>query len=147
MSKKGFLFPKQIHFWLKRLYLPARNVSPEVCKSGCEPTVNLMESQLPIGRFCNRLFQDTQYQINNLSYGLWILKRRQKHFTGMYQVDILVDVLKNNYSQIFIRLRLVKYFVYSRVSNKSNGTLKNNKNSSGAVLLLVIQDLGLPVPL
>ena len=65
----------------------------------------------------------------------------------MYQVDILVDVLKNNYSQIFILLRLVKYFVYSRVSNKSNGTLKNNKNSSGAVLLLVIQDLGLPVPL
>ena len=68
LSKKGFLFPKQIHFWLKRLYLPARNVSPEVCKSGCEPTVNLMESQLPIGRFTNRLFQDTQNKINNLSY-------------------------------------------------------------------------------
>ena len=61
----------------------------------------------------------------------------------MYQVDILVDVLKNNYSQFFILLRLDKYFVYSLVSNKRNGTLKNNQKLSGAVLLLVIQDLGL----
>ena len=47
----------------------------------------------------------------------------------MHQVDILVDVLKNNYSQFFILLRLDKYFVYSLVSNKSNGTLKNNQKS------------------
>ena len=47
----------------------------------------------------------------------------------MYQVDILVDVLKNNYSQFFFLLQLDKYFVYSLVSNKSNGTLKNNQKS------------------